>query len=150
MNCSPSPVVMFLKGLSAPKNSTRFRQGCCLLVTAPSGVTFTGPEGQVRTFRVSRSHETYWVPTVVAEAVSFEPLLERDTTLTSKKPRKRYHPNGRSRLQAKPRPRRLASQCRTAAQALDSQVLELRDELQRTKRERDILKKALAIFSQQE
>jgi transposase len=37
-----------------------------------------------------------------------------------------------------------------AAQALDSQVLELRDELQRTKRERDILKKALAIFSQQE
>lgn len=37
-----------------------------------------------------------------------------------------------------------------AAKALDSQVLELREELSRTKRERDILKKALAIFSQQE
>lgn len=37
-----------------------------------------------------------------------------------------------------------------AAKALDSQVLELREELQRTRRERDILKKALSIFSQQE
>ena len=37
-----------------------------------------------------------------------------------------------------------------AAQVLDSQVAELREELQRTRRERDILKKALAIFSQQE
>lgn len=37
-----------------------------------------------------------------------------------------------------------------AANALDSQVLELREELQRTRRERDILKKALSIFSQQE
>lgn len=37
-----------------------------------------------------------------------------------------------------------------AVQVLDSQVTELRDELIRTRRERDILKKALAIFSQQE
>lgn len=37
-----------------------------------------------------------------------------------------------------------------AATALDSQVHELREELQRTRRERDILKKALSIFSQQE
>jgi transposase len=37
-----------------------------------------------------------------------------------------------------------------AAKALDSQVIELREELQRTRRERDILKKALSIFSQQE
>lgn len=37
-----------------------------------------------------------------------------------------------------------------ATQALDSQVLELREELHRTRRERDILKKALSIFSQQE
>lgn len=37
-----------------------------------------------------------------------------------------------------------------AARVLDDQVAELRDELQRTRRERDILKKALAIFSQQE
>jgi transposase len=37
-----------------------------------------------------------------------------------------------------------------AATTLDSQVRELREELQRTRRERDILKKALAIFSQQE
>ena len=37
-----------------------------------------------------------------------------------------------------------------ATEALDSQVRELRDELQRTRKERDILKNALAIFSQQE
>lgn len=37
-----------------------------------------------------------------------------------------------------------------ATEALDSQVRELRDELQRTRKERDILKKALAIFTQQE
>lgn len=36
------------------------------------------------------------------------------------------------------------------AQTLDTEVRELREELQRTRRERDILKKALAIFSQQE
>ena len=36
------------------------------------------------------------------------------------------------------------------AKALDTQVLQLREELQRTKRERDILKKALSILSQQE
>ena len=37
-----------------------------------------------------------------------------------------------------------------AAETLDAQVRQLRDELQRIRRERDILKKALAIFSQQE
>ncbi len=36
------------------------------------------------------------------------------------------------------------------AEALDDEVRQLREELQRTRRERDILKKALAIFSQQE
>jgi len=36
------------------------------------------------------------------------------------------------------------------AEALDDEVRLLREELQRTRRERDILKKALAIFSQQE
>ena len=36
------------------------------------------------------------------------------------------------------------------AESLDSEVRELRDELRRTQRERDILKKALAILSQQE
>jgi transposase len=36
------------------------------------------------------------------------------------------------------------------AETLDAEVCELREELQRTKRERDILKKALAIFSRQE
>lgn len=35
-------------------------------------------------------------------------------------------------------------------ESLDDEVRQLREELQRTKRERDILKKALAIFSQQE
>jgi transposase len=35
-------------------------------------------------------------------------------------------------------------------ESLDAEVRELRKELQRTRRERDILKKALAIFSQQE
>ena len=37
-----------------------------------------------------------------------------------------------------------------AATTLDAKVRELRDELRRVERERDILKKALAIFSQQE
>ena len=37
-----------------------------------------------------------------------------------------------------------------ATEALDAQVRQLREELQRTRKERDILKKALAIFSQQE
>ena len=36
------------------------------------------------------------------------------------------------------------------AETYDAEVRKLREELQRTKRERDILKKALAIFSQQE
>ncbi|MDB2687078.1 transposase [Mariniblastus sp.] len=36
------------------------------------------------------------------------------------------------------------------AESLDAEVRELRNELQRTQRERDILKKALAIFSRQE
>lgn len=36
------------------------------------------------------------------------------------------------------------------AEALDGELRQLREELQRTRRERDILKKALAIFSQQE
>ena len=36
------------------------------------------------------------------------------------------------------------------AESLDAEVRELRSELQRTQRERDILKKALAIFSRQE
>jgi transposase len=35
-----------------------------------------------------------------------------------------------------------------AAATLDSRVRELEEELRRTERERDILKKALAIFSQ--
>lgn len=36
------------------------------------------------------------------------------------------------------------------SETLESEVRELRDELRRTQRERDILKKALAILSQQE
>jgi len=36
------------------------------------------------------------------------------------------------------------------AESLDSEVQELREELRRTQRERDILKKALGILSQQE
>lgn len=44
----------------------------------------------------------------------------------------------------------ILSESGPAAESLDSQVRELRDELHRTRRERDILKKALSIFSQQE
>lgn len=44
----------------------------------------------------------------------------------------------------------LVTECGPVAETLDVEVRELREELQRTKRERDILKKALAIFSQQE
>ena len=48
-------------------------------------VEFTGPDGSTRTFRASRNHETSWAPTVVVEALSFEPLIERDTTMATKK-----------------------------------------------------------------
>ena len=44
----------------------------------------------------------------------------------------------------------LIDQSGSVAEALDDEVSQLREELQCTRRERDILKKALAIFSQQE
>jgi len=44
----------------------------------------------------------------------------------------------------------LIDQMGPVAEAMDDEVKQLRDELLRTKRERDILKKALAIFSRQE
>lgn len=44
----------------------------------------------------------------------------------------------------------LIDQIGPVGEALDDEIKQLRDELLRTKRERDILKKALAIFSQQE
>lgn len=52
-------------------------------------VEFTGPDGSTRTFRASRNHETSWAPTVVVEALSFEPLHERDTTMATKKTTKK-------------------------------------------------------------
>lgn len=52
-------------------------------------VEFTGPDGTTRTFRASRHTETSWAPTVVVEAVSFEPLHERDTTMATKKTTKK-------------------------------------------------------------
>lgn len=48
-------------------------------------VEFTSPDGSTRTFRASRNHETSWAPTVLVEALSFEPLIERDTTMATKK-----------------------------------------------------------------
>lgn len=52
-------------------------------------VEFTGSDGSTRTFRASRNHETSWAPTVLVEALSFEPLLERDTTMATKKTTKK-------------------------------------------------------------
>jgi short subunit dehydrogenase-like uncharacterized protein len=48
-------------------------------------VEFTAPDGSTRTFRACRNHETSWAPTVLVEALSFEPLIERDTTMPAKK-----------------------------------------------------------------
>ena len=48
-------------------------------------VEFTAPDGSIRTFRASRNHETSWAPTVLVEALSFEPLSERDATMPAKK-----------------------------------------------------------------
>ena len=48
-------------------------------------VEFTAPDGSRRTFRACRNHDTSWAPTVVVEALSFEPLIERDTTMPTKK-----------------------------------------------------------------
>lgn len=52
-------------------------------------VEFTGPDGSARSFRASRNHETSWAPTVVVEALSFEPLIERDTTMATRKTTKK-------------------------------------------------------------
>jgi hypothetical protein len=48
-------------------------------------VEFAAPDGSIRTFRASRNHETSWAPTVLVEALSFEPLSERDSTMPTKK-----------------------------------------------------------------
>ena len=48
-------------------------------------VEFTAPDGSIRTFRACRNHDTSWAPTVLVEALSFEPLIERDTTMPVKK-----------------------------------------------------------------
>ena len=48
-------------------------------------VEFSAPDGSIRTFRACRNHETSWAPTVLVEALSFEPLPERDTTMSAKK-----------------------------------------------------------------
>jgi hypothetical protein len=48
-------------------------------------VEFIGPDGETRTFRAKRVHETSWAPTVVVEALSVEPLTERDMTMAATK-----------------------------------------------------------------
>ena len=52
-------------------------------------VEITAPDGSIRTFRASRNHDTSWAPTVLVEALSFEPLPERDTTMPTKKTTKK-------------------------------------------------------------
>ncbi len=52
-------------------------------------VEFAAPDGSIRTFRACRNHDTSWAPTVLVEALSFEPLLERDTTMATKKTTKK-------------------------------------------------------------
>ena len=52
-------------------------------------VEFAAPDGSIRTFRASRNHDTSWAPTVLVEALSFEPLIERDTTMPTKKTTKK-------------------------------------------------------------
>ncbi len=80
---------------------TRFRQpdlditGTLLMVNACRAwvridqpqqlVEFTAPDGSTRTFRACRNHDTSWAPTVLVEALSFEPLSERDATMSAKK-----------------------------------------------------------------
>ena len=48
-------------------------------------VEFTAPDCSRRTFQASRNHDTSWAPTVLVEALSFEPLSERDATMPTKK-----------------------------------------------------------------
>jgi hypothetical protein len=47
-------------------------------------VEFAGPDGETRSFRATRMHETSWAATVVVEALSVEPLSERDLTMAKK------------------------------------------------------------------
>lgn len=51
-------------------------------------VEFTGPDGQPRRFRASRSCETSWASTVVVEALSVDALDERATTMAKKAAKK--------------------------------------------------------------
>ena len=48
-------------------------------------VEFAAPDGSIRTFRACRNHDTSWAPTVLVEALSFDPLIERDTTMPAQK-----------------------------------------------------------------
>ncbi len=89
------------RSLSQLPPGTRFRQpdlditGKPLMVNACRAlvridqpqqvVEFTAPDGSIRTFRASRNHDTSWAPTVLVEALSLEPLSERDTTMPAKK-----------------------------------------------------------------
>jgi hypothetical protein len=90
-------------------------------------VEFTGPDGSTRTFRASRNHETSWAPTVLVEALSFEPLLERDTTMPTKKtkttkkaPAKKTKPKPQRRQ--RPRRRREAAKSDGKLSQLDAAV----------------------------
>lgn len=80
---------------------TRFRQpelgitGTLLMVNAcrarvridqpQRDVEFTGRNGQQRTFRATRYHETSWTPIVSVEVLSFQPLDEGNSTMAKKK-----------------------------------------------------------------
>lgn len=55
----------------------------------PELVEFAGPDGQERRFRASRDTETSWASTVVVEALSVEPLSERDLTMAKKQATKK-------------------------------------------------------------
>lgn len=67
------------------------------LDTPSQTIEFEAPDGSTRSFVAKRTHETSWAPTVLVEALSFELLNERDTTMATKKTTKKA---GDRRLEA--------------------------------------------------
>lgn len=47
-------------------------------------IEFTDSAGATRTFRAARHHETSWAPTVLVEALSVDPLFEKESGMSKK------------------------------------------------------------------
>ena len=88
-------------------------------------VEFAAPDGSIRTFRATRNHETSWAPTVLVEALSFEPLSERDATMPTKKTAPKSTKKAPAPKGAKPAPAKAAPTKTPKAPKPDSKLSQL-------------------------